>query len=261
VTYFGNSSGYPPVRALLGTNPTQALCLGMLACRELPGPLGMLPGLGGQRPTPLGDALLHARDLQLDLGNRLGQLDNLLPQRVALRPRLPGANEQVRPAGSGSAIVEPTYPPTCDAKSPQLLRVRPARPRGVRRRGRGRPEEHGEVRSGPGRSELGGRDHMIIQGPRSSRSHTWLREPYRSLRRGAVRRGHRPGSAYRQLLGPHLHFQLMDSADPVQAKGNPCAFAEYLVQRDGDWERVQRGVPGRHERIRSMLEGSTQSRS
>jgi hypothetical protein len=46
----------------------------------------------------------------------------------------------------------------------------------------------------------------------------------------------------------------MDSADPVQAEGIPCAFAEYLVQRDGDWERVQRGVPGRHERIRSVLE-------
>jgi murein DD-endopeptidase MepM/ murein hydrolase activator NlpD len=32
---------------------------------------------------------------------------------------------------------------------------------------------------------------------------------------------------------PHLHFQLMDSADPVQANGIPCAFEEYLVQRDG----------------------------
>jgi murein DD-endopeptidase MepM/ murein hydrolase activator NlpD len=32
---------------------------------------------------------------------------------------------------------------------------------------------------------------------------------------------------------PHLHFQLMDSADPLQAKGIPCAFAEYLVERTG----------------------------
>jgi murein DD-endopeptidase MepM/ murein hydrolase activator NlpD len=52
---------------------------------------------------------------------------------------------------------------------------------------------------------------------------------------------------------PHLHFQLMDSADPLRAKGIPCAFAEYLIWRDGRWERVQRGIPGRLERIRSVL--------
>ena len=51
---------------------------------------------------------------------------------------------------------------------------------------------------------------------------------------------------------PHLHFQLMDSADPLTAKGVPCAFAEYLVQRGGQWERVQRAIPGRLERIRSV---------
>jgi hypothetical protein len=51
---------------------------------------------------------------------------------------------------------------------------------------------------------------------------------------------------------PHLHFQLMDSADPLTARGVPCAFAEYLVQRSGQWERAQRGIPGRLERIRSV---------
>ncbi len=51
---------------------------------------------------------------------------------------------------------------------------------------------------------------------------------------------------------PHLHFQLMDSADPLTARGVPCAFAEYLIQRGGQWERVQRGIPGRLERIRSV---------
>jgi murein DD-endopeptidase MepM/ murein hydrolase activator NlpD len=51
---------------------------------------------------------------------------------------------------------------------------------------------------------------------------------------------------------PHLHFHLMDSADPLQAKGIPCAFEEYLVRRDGGWERVERGIPGRYERIRSV---------
>jgi len=51
---------------------------------------------------------------------------------------------------------------------------------------------------------------------------------------------------------PHLHFHLMDAADPVRAKGIPCAFEEYLVRRDGHWEPVERGVPGRYERIRSV---------
>jgi murein DD-endopeptidase MepM/ murein hydrolase activator NlpD len=51
---------------------------------------------------------------------------------------------------------------------------------------------------------------------------------------------------------PHLHFQLMDSADPLQAKGIPCAFAEYLVERDGQWQRIERGIPHRRERIRSV---------
>jgi murein DD-endopeptidase MepM/ murein hydrolase activator NlpD len=50
---------------------------------------------------------------------------------------------------------------------------------------------------------------------------------------------------------PHLHFQLMDAADPLQARGVPCAFREILVRRDGRWQRVERAVPGRHERIRS----------
>jgi hypothetical protein len=51
---------------------------------------------------------------------------------------------------------------------------------------------------------------------------------------------------------PHLHFQLMDSADPLQAKGIPCAFAAYLVERDGQWERVEGGIPNRRERICSV---------
>jgi murein DD-endopeptidase MepM/ murein hydrolase activator NlpD len=51
---------------------------------------------------------------------------------------------------------------------------------------------------------------------------------------------------------PHLHFQLMDASDPLRAKGVPCAFAEYLVLRGGRWERVERGVPGRGQRIRSV---------
>jgi len=44
----------------------------------------------------------------------------------------------------------------------------------------------------------------------------------------------------------------MDSADPLQAEGIPCAFAEYLVERNGHWERVERGIPCRFERIQSV---------
>jgi hypothetical protein len=51
---------------------------------------------------------------------------------------------------------------------------------------------------------------------------------------------------------PHLHFQLMDSANPLQARGVPCAFAAYLVERDGQWQRVERGIPHRRERICSV---------
>jgi hypothetical protein len=49
---------------------------------------------------------------------------------------------------------------------------------------------------------------------------------------------------------PHLHFQLMDSPDPLRAKGIPCAFATYLVEHDGEWDRVECGIPHRRERIR-----------
>ncbi|HEY8547394.1 MAG TPA: M23 family metallopeptidase [Acidimicrobiales bacterium] len=50
---------------------------------------------------------------------------------------------------------------------------------------------------------------------------------------------------------PHLHFHVMDRADPTDARGIPCAFAHYLVRHDGAWTGVHAGIPGRHERIRS----------
>ena len=58
----------------------------------------MLGSLPSHRPTLGSDALMHPRDLQLDLGDRLGQLGDLLPERSALRPLLLDAQEQIRPA-------------------------------------------------------------------------------------------------------------------------------------------------------------------
>jgi murein DD-endopeptidase MepM/ murein hydrolase activator NlpD len=51
---------------------------------------------------------------------------------------------------------------------------------------------------------------------------------------------------------PHLHFQLMDSPDLLRAGGIPCAFREYEVDRGGRWERVERGIPRKTERVRSV---------
>lgn len=54
---------------------------------------------------------------------------------------------------------------------------------------------------------------------------------------------------------PHLHFQLMDSPDLMTARGIACAFRTYEVRApDGGWVRVERGIPGPRERIRSVAE-------
>jgi murein DD-endopeptidase MepM/ murein hydrolase activator NlpD len=51
---------------------------------------------------------------------------------------------------------------------------------------------------------------------------------------------------------PHLHFQLMDSADLMAAQGIACAFAIYDVRTDDGWRRERWGIPGPRERIRSV---------
>lgn len=49
---------------------------------------------------------------------------------------------------------------------------------------------------------------------------------------------------------PHLHFQLMDAADPLAAMGIPCAFESYEVLRGEAWDRITDGVPAKGERLR-----------
>jgi murein DD-endopeptidase MepM/ murein hydrolase activator NlpD len=51
---------------------------------------------------------------------------------------------------------------------------------------------------------------------------------------------------------PHLHFQLMDSLDPMHARGVPCAFRTYDVLRDSRWERVEKSIPRKVDRIRYL---------
>ncbi len=53
---------------------------------------------------------------------------------------------------------------------------------------------------------------------------------------------------------PHLHFQLMDDVDPLVSNGVPCAFQTYEVLRDGAWQQVHDGIPGRSDRIRDRAQ-------
>jgi hypothetical protein len=60
---------------------------------------------------------------------------------------------------------------------------------------------------------------------------------------------------------PRLHFQLMDSADLMSAKGVPCAFRSCEVLRDGRWQKVENAIPGSADRIRYVSTGSRGSQS
>jgi murein DD-endopeptidase MepM/ murein hydrolase activator NlpD len=51
---------------------------------------------------------------------------------------------------------------------------------------------------------------------------------------------------------PHLHVQVMDGPDPRTARGLPCAFRVYELERDGGWQRVEGGIPRKSDRIRSV---------
>ena len=48
---------------------------------------------------------------------------------------------------------------------------------------------------------------------------------------------------------PHLHFQLMDRPELLDAKGLPCCFKNYQLFDEGEWVPVKNGIPGRRERI------------
>jgi hypothetical protein len=49
---------------------------------------------------------------------------------------------------------------------------------------------------------------------------------------------------------PHLHFQLMDRADLLEAQGVPCCFEQYESLSDYHWQPSYSGIPGKREFIR-----------
>ena len=49
---------------------------------------------------------------------------------------------------------------------------------------------------------------------------------------------------------PHLHFQLMDNADPIESKGILCNFSNYEEFRNGRWIDISNEIPSKH-RIRN----------
>ncbi len=49
---------------------------------------------------------------------------------------------------------------------------------------------------------------------------------------------------------PHLHFQLMDGPDAMNAKGIPCCFREYELYDNNRWIRVENGIPKNKDRVR-----------
>jgi hypothetical protein len=84
------------------------------------------------------------------------------------------------------------------------------------------------------------------------------------LRAGSVRVGEGESVAVGQEVGacgnsgnstqPHLHIQVMDSADPFAARGLPMSFREYRAWRrpDGPPVVVERGVPHESEVVEPL---------
>lgn len=98
-------------------------------------------------------------------------------------------------------------------------------------------------------------NHVILQSAGTSALYAHLAPSSVAVARGQrVRAGEVLGRVGHtgNSTAPHLHFHLMDAADPRQARGIPCAFAAYQVERDGQWQRVERGIPHRRERIRPV---------
>ncbi|MDT9002385.1 M23 family metallopeptidase [Paucibacter sp. APW11] len=63
-----------------------------------------------------------------------------------------------------------------------------------------------------------------------------------------------------QSIGPHLHFQLMSSPNPLTQQLVPFSFSVYEAQVDGHWLIQRQALPPRGQRIRSLgPDGTTSS--
>lgn len=51
-------------------------------------------------------------------------------------------------------------------------------------------------------------------------------------------------------FSPHLHFQLMDSNDILNANGLSCAFKQYELFKNDKWIKIYNGIPTNKDRIR-----------
>jgi hypothetical protein len=72
-------------------------------------------------------------------------------------------------------------------------------------------------------------------------------KPGKKIKKGQVlgKVGHSGNST-----APHLHFQLMDNADPIESKGILCNFTNYEEFRNGKWIDINNGIPSKY-RIRN----------
>ncbi|WP_212029891.1 hypothetical protein [Metabacillus lacus] len=53
----------------------------------------------------------------------------------------------------------------------------------------------------------------------------------------------------------------MDSSDISIARGVPCAFEQYEVLQDGEWQEVVHGIPTNKDRIRFGCESAKKIRN
>lgn len=94
---------------------------------------------------------------------------------------------------------------------------------------------------------------VIIQGDKACAVLVHMKKDSIKVKKGdAIKSGDLVGNIGHSgnSTAPHLHFHLMDSPDPVTAKGVPCCFKEYELYQNGILVNVKNGIPKNKDRIR-----------